>query len=217
MAELKIPPDEQAGLARLEALSDQEASNLLLVIRSAASKADTDGLTVADLPEVPGMSRADVEQILDTVISLYHVRAFSEVELPEFIADIAASLRSVGRKGGKEFLTRLTDFLAVEDLNRAAKSSALRYEQERSVHRLRILTDARPVFGNDITESPEAVVILHTLKIEYHHAGRLGEVFFALDEKDLESLKRTIQRAELKATSLRSALAKAKVKIFDLK
>jgi hypothetical protein len=221
---LRIPPDEQTGLVQLQALSAPAASKLLSAIKAAASKTDTDGLTVADLPEIPEVSRPDVEQILNTVVALYHVRAFSDVELDEFIADVCEFLSSEGRKdfsrakgAMQQLRERLTEFLGIEDLNRAAKSTALRYEQERSVHSVRILTDARPVFGNDIRELPEAVVILHTLKIEYHHAGRLGETFFAFDERDLEELKKAIQRAELKATSLRSALAKAKVKVFNLK
>jgi hypothetical protein len=98
----------------------------------------------------------------------------------------------------------------------AAKSTVLRYEQERTVHAVRIFTDARPIFGPG-AESPEAAIILYNLKIAFHHAGRgIEEIFFSLDENDLQQLKKAIQRAELKAASLGSVLAKAKVKVFNL-
>lgn len=223
MPDLKLPPAEQAGLAKLQALSGQATSALLSAIRSAAAKADTDGLTISDLPEIPDVPRTDAEQILETIVSLHHVRAYADVELDEFITDIRESLASAGGKefslakgATREFQHRIKEFLRLDDVYRAAKSSVLRYEQERTVHALRIVTDARPVFGNNASESPEAAVILHTLKISYHHAGRLGELFFAFDERDLEELKKAIQRAELKATSLRSVLAKAQVKVFNL-
>lgn len=223
MPDLKLPPDEKAGLAKLQTLSDKAASKLLSAIRTAAIKADTDGLAVADLPEIPELSRHDAEQILTTLISLYHFRAYAEVELDDFINDVCDSMESSGKKDSERkreiprFRTRLSEFMGLEDVNRAAKSTVLRYEQERTVHNLRILTDARPIFGSDATQPPEAAVILHTLKIGYNHAGHAGEMFFAFDERDLEGLKKEIERAELKATSLRSVLSKSQVKVFNLK
>jgi hypothetical protein len=223
VANLKLPPDEQTGLLKLHALSDQAASNLLSAISSAAIKAEIDGLTIADLPEIPELSRTDAEQILETIVSLSHLRAYAEMGLDEFITDICQTMQSAGRKDLSlqkdalpQFRARLAKFLGLEDINRAAKSSVLRYEQERTVHGLRILTDARPIFGNDAAAAPEAAVILYTLKIRYYQAGHMAEMFFSFDEGDLEQLKEAIQRAELKATSLRSVLVRAKVKVFNL-
>jgi len=222
--DLKLPLDEQVGLAKLQALSDEVAAGLLSAISSAAMKADTDGLAVADLAEISGLSKIDANQILETLVSLYHVRAYAEVELDEFVTDVSESMESAGRKDFpvqkgaiQRFRGRLARFLGLEDVDRAAKSSVLRYEHERTVHSLRILTDARPIFGGNAAEPPEAAVLLHTLKIAYHRAGSLGEVFFAFDEKDLEELKKAILRAEMKARSLRSVLAKAQVKIFNMR
>ena len=223
MAQLRVPPDEQVALVKLQNLSEPIASKLVEAIGSAAAKTKTDGLRVEDLPEIPSLPRTEVEQILDTVLSLYRVRAYSDVSLDEFVVDVCDSMRVSERKDFsrtseaiEHFKGRLAQFLGLEDVNRAAKSTVLRYEQERSVHSLKFLTDARPVFGNDVTKSPEAAVILHTLKIGYHHAGRIGEAFFAFDENDLEELKKAIQRAESKASSLRTALARAQLKVFDL-
>jgi hypothetical protein len=219
--DLKLPANEKAALEKLQALSEGAASNLLSAIKSAALKADTDGLTIDDLSELSGLSKGDADKILETLVSLYHYRAYAEVGLDEFIDDICRPIESSREKNFQqlatpEFRARLAKFLGLEDLNRAAKSSVLRYEHERTVHHLRILTDARPIFGSDAAVAPEAAVILHTLKIGYQHAGHTGEMFFGFDEHDLEGLKKEIQRAELKATSLRSVLAKAQVKVFNL-
>jgi hypothetical protein len=220
---LRLSADEQAGLAKLQALSTVVASNFLSAIKSAAIKADTDGLTIADLPEIPELSKTDAKDILDAVVSVYHVRAYSEVELDEFVDDVCESMESSERKDFssekgdiQQFRVRIREFLGLDEVDRAAKSNVLRYEQERTVHRVRILTDARPIFGDDATETPKAAVIIHTLKIGYHHNDDVEEVFFSLDESDLEELGKAVQRAALKATSLRSMLATAKVKVFNL-
>jgi len=62
------------------------------------------------------------------------------------------------------------------------------------VHSVRILTDARPIFGNNIEKPPEAIAIIHTLKIAYHRSGRLEEQFFAFDEHDLKELRSAVER-----------------------
>ena len=223
MPELRIPSDEQAGLAKLQSISDDVASRLLAAIQSAASRAETDGLTIANLAEVSDLSKADQESILDTLLSLYRVRAFSEVSLDEFIADVCDAMISAERpdfsptdEAVRRLKDRLGRFLGIEDLDRAAKATVLRYEHERTVHGLRILTDARPVFGGDVSKAPEAVVINHTLKLSYHYSGRIKEAFFAFDEKDLQELKRAVERAQSKAASLCTMLAKAEVKVFKL-
>lgn len=79
---------------------------------------------------------------------------------------------------------------------------------------MRILTDIRPIFGNNVEEPPEAVVIMHTLKMAYHRGGRVDEVFFAMDETDLGDLKAAVARAELKAKSILATLAKTQLKVI---
>jgi hypothetical protein len=220
---LKIQPEEREGLAKLRGLSEQTANSLLSAIKLAAGKANVDSLTDFELPEISNLSPTDADLIIRTVDSLYHVRAFAEIGLEEFVVDVCDSLESdeetsffESESALEEFRRRLTDFLGIAEVNRAAKSTVLRYEQERPVHDVRILTDARPIFGDDATAAPEAAVILHTLKIAYHFAGRLEELFFSLDERDLEELKKAVHRAELKAINLASVLSNAEMKIYKL-
>lgn len=224
MARLKLLSSDQAGLTKLQGLPEQSAVDLLSAIKKAAEKASVDGLTIEDIPEIPGLSKADTEEILDAIDSLYHIRAYAEVEADEFVSDVCNAMRLAAKKDSTltksaeaQFRERLVKFLTLEDVSLAAKSSVLRYEHERTVHGVRILTDARPIFGSDASNPPDAAVVSQTLKIGYHHAGHVGEMFFAFDEGDLSELKRAIHRAEAKATSLRAVLSKGGVKVFNLK
>ena len=223
MPELRIPPDEQEGLVKLQSISEEVASHLLAALETAANRAETDGLVVGDLTEIAGLSRRDQEQILDTLLSLYRVRAFSEVDLDDFVSDVCGSMISAKRadffastENIEAFTHRLGKFMGIRALDRGAKATVLRYAHERTVHGLRILTDARPIFGNDVTAPPEAIVINHTLKLSYHYSGKIKEAFFAFDDQDLAELKKAVERAELKAASLSALLVKSQMKVFKL-
>jgi len=219
---LRIPSEHQAGLAKLHSLSDDTASALQSAIASAAVKKESAELSVEDIEPIEGLSPAVLDEILEVITGLHHARAYADVPLDEFVSDVSGSIRSTvdpdfptTGPALDRFKDRLKAFLGIDAIARAAKSNVLRYEQERTVHGVRILTDARPIFGNSVEEPPEAIAIIHTLKIAYHRAGRLEEEFFAFDEHDLKELKNAVERAERKANSLRAVLTKSQLKVLS--
>jgi hypothetical protein len=223
VARLSIPKDHQIGLVRLQALSVPTATVLLAAIVSAAEKTQSGNLSTDDLVGVgyEGIPLDQLESILDALDGVYHARAVVEMPLDQFVKDIAESLRSLSlpnvrmsENETRQFEERLTQFMSVPGIARAAKGNILMYERERTVHGFRILTDARPIFGDDVEKPPEAIEITHTLKITYHQGTRHEEEYFALDEADLAELGLVVERAELKAKSLRAALSKSGIKIL---
>jgi hypothetical protein len=54
-------------------------------------------------------------------------------------------------------------------------------DQERLLGGVRILTDGRPVYGQEVQGDPVAVLINHTLKLSYYQDGKPLEFFVALD------------------------------------
>ncbi len=221
MPELEIPAEHQRGLAKLHGLSSERAGELLAAIQLAARKADTDRISPSGIPDIPGLPPRDKEEIFETVLSLYRVRTKAEVSIEEFITDISDFLQSpestefqITTEEAGKLADRLKEFLSIDALNFFAKATIPRYEHERTLHDLRILTDARPVFGEDPSGSPEAAVIFHMLKIAYHQSNRIEEIFFSLDENDLDYLKEMVLRAELKAKSLQNALSAGHIKVI---
>jgi hypothetical protein len=218
---LKIPEEHVSGLTKLQPLSPETAARLRDALALAASKKETAELSPADIGTVEGVPEVDVEEIVDAITGLHHARAFYETPISEFLNDVVESLRTAPRsKFSTEvgtvdaFKERLRGFLDIGQLALAAKSNVLRFEHERTLHGIRILTDARPIFGSDVEKPPEAIAIGHMLKLSYHRGGRLEEEFFALDEEDLQMLKKAVDRAELKANSLRTMLTK-QVKVMS--
>jgi hypothetical protein len=72
------------------------------------------------------------------------------------------------------------------------------------------------VFGSGAKPDLLGALIVHTLKLDYRHSGRLQTVTFALDAIDLTELKQAIERAEEKARTLAAMLESAGVAMFDV-
>lgn len=219
MTDLRIPGEHRRGLGRLYNLSDSEAGELLASIKVVVSKEQSDDLAASQFPEVAGLSTEQLAEILDTLVALYGVRISAEVSIEEFIVDICEALQSHGSQdfqlppeSVERFSSRLKKFLSIDALNRAAKARVLRYEHERTFCTARIFTDARPVF-EDAVGRPEATVIFHMLKIAYHEAGDVKEIYVSLDENDLDELRDVIKRAELKSKALKEALNEGRLKV----
>jgi hypothetical protein len=219
---LQIPREQQPGLVKFALLSDRAASELHKALSVAAQNVEGGSVSAESVGPVEAVSQGDLEKIVDAVLSLNFARVYSDRDVEDFAKDVSDSLQATASSDFPatteaigRFRKRVQEFLSIGGITLSAKTDLLRYEHERSVHGLRILTDVRPVFGNNVEEAPEATVITHTLKLAYHRGGRLEEAFFGMDESDLQNLKEAVARAELKAKSIRGALAKAQLKVIS--
>lgn len=169
--------------------------------------------------QIKNLSPDDGKQVMDAVNSMYRVRAYAEVPLEEFATDVCEALvehSDLKLEEVPQFRERLTRVLDIETLNIAAKASILLDEHEHLFCSVRIITDARPVYGKSVSEPPEAMVITHILKIDYHGAGgRLHEMYIGLGSNDIKELRNALDRAEEKAKSLQAAFEASKIKFID--
>jgi len=147
---LRIPPEHQSGLVKLAMLSDQGAVQLRSALSAAAQKKEGGSVSPEDLGPIPGLSRGDLENIVDAVVGLNFARIYSDRDVEDFAKDVSESMRSVAPSDFPatgdaidQFRKRIQEFLTIEGIARSAKTDVLRYEHERSVHGLRILTDHR--------------------------------------------------------------------------
>jgi hypothetical protein len=206
--ELKIPRSARLGLAVLRKMEDEALAPLLLEI----------GRSPGSTPVTQGITSRDAGHLMDAIRSMAQVQEYNEVPLAEFVSDVCEALREANELQLTEeprFRERLATVLNVEGLKTAVKASVLSLEYERRYCTSRILTDARPVYGPNVSESPVAIMISHTLKIAYHAAGAdVNEIYFALGSSDLEELRSVLNRAEEKAKSLKAAFPPS-IKLVD--
>jgi len=171
------------------------------------------------IPTAKNLSPDDATLLMEAVREMYRIRAYAAVPLKEFISDICESLiedDELKSDDAPRFRKRLDKVLDIEALNVAAKGFALLSEHERLFCSVRIITDARPVYLNKPSGPPDAMVITHILKIDYHvAAGHLDEIYIGIGSNDIKELRSALDRAEEKAKSLQAAFEASKIKFID--
>jgi hypothetical protein len=207
---LKVPTSERQGLAILREMPNESFTALLTALERAPNDS---------VPALPGISPEDAKLVVDAVSSMYQVRVYNDVPLGQFVTDVCESLTERGELKSEDEPTlreRLAKLLDIDALNIAAKAVLLQHEYPYTFCGARVLTDVRPVFGKDVSIAPVALVIAHTLKLEYHGAaGHLNEIYMALDPEDISELRDVLDRAQTKNTSLKTTLAALNIKIID--
>lgn len=211
MSALDIPKTDVEGLSILREMPDASLGVLIANIEKSPT-----------VTELPGVSPDDTKHAVDTLNTLYTIRAFNDVTTETFIEDICESLIESGDLKPNEearLRERLSRLLEIELLKISAKAATLQTEHERLLCSARVLTDARPVYGASASDKPAAMIITHELKLTFHEGprGTLQEIYIGLGPGELEELRSQLQRAEEKAKSLREALRPTQIIFFEPK
>jgi hypothetical protein len=229
MAKISIPERYQKGVAKIRTLdmaavsairdtldhrvaripdTQEEPTNPSAVARTALEAAS------------PRIEPDELKQMADALVSLYAAASRRDIPLDDFIDGVAEALITLPSSELRlppeqkdEFKEKLNTLLNADVFALVTKVDELRAENERVFCHARIVTDLRPVFGKELEHGPIAMLVEHNLKIAFHEAGRKGDhqVFFSLDAKDLQELRRIIDRAEIKARTLRGAVSNVRI------
>jgi hypothetical protein len=219
MAALRIPEEYKSGLAKLLALSEESAEALLAALNEAPPVMSTFELSSLLASKVRSVPREEIEEITDTLVSLYLSQQHHPDLGNELVEDVCRKMDDSGAQELKlseenrdHFKNLLTALLKTEALVYPSKAIGVLRDNERMFCNARILTDIRPVFGSSVHVPPKAAVIVHMLDIIYHQGEDLKEFYVGLDADDLETLRAVLERADLKAKSLRSVFEAARLK-----
>lgn len=204
---LRIPrPDREV----LNSLVDLPAESLDKLVRSLHSLSPT--LSRPQLIEcvrraLPDLEAEDAEGIITALVRSQTAREkydYSENETATMLAnslDLADELRD-------SFIRRMTTLLGITQLGRVAKAIDVLTEHEHIFHSARIFTDVRPVFQADPAEPPDAAVVIHNLKIEFHDSdGQVKSMYIAMDSEDVKKFREVLNREAEKSESLNRFLS----------
>ena len=86
------------------------------------------------------------------------------------------------------------------------KALELTYAHQNIFKRCQIMTDLRPVF-NAVGDAIHAMVLTHVLSVEYFDGVRGQRIEFALDEADVEELRKSAERAKRKTDTAKEKFA----------
>jgi uncharacterized protein YfkK (UPF0435 family) len=210
----RIPDIYRPGFIKMKALSPSEVESISEALSKSPLSGGLRGMIGTVGERVPSLTRKEVEDILRALYSLYLYRHDSEGTLPKFVSELIAAMGSSGKEltltedeKGK-FQDTISKLLNVDALQIASKAEELRQDYACTFYDAKILTDVRPIFAKP-EDRPIGVAITHTLKIVYHKGSAHKEFYVAMDAEDLEKMKRVVQRAETKASSLASLIKSA--------
>jgi hypothetical protein len=224
--ELKVPEKAQQALVELSGLDDATFTELYEQMR--ASPPSFLGSHFADelAARLKLLKRETIDRIIPTLIGLCVTRAKVGEGFPGFADTIIRSLQKYPATPDAKLIVdgraetlrnRLSQFLGLASFDVSARAYEILTAHQDVFVGVRLFSDLRPVFHDDVSEGPAASVIVHKLKIEYRQGSAQKEAFFALDSRDLSVLSEVIARAMRKDDALRKFLTDAKLPFLEPK
>jgi len=180
--------------------------------------------TLSPLPPGMGLSHAarsaeektrvpaeDAQRIFETILNLYNLKNRLKMTGIDVIDAVSANLASHEEEWNeaRQAVASLLDSISdAHPLAIRAKAERLAASHQNVFTDAQLLTDVRPVFNRNATEVVEYLIGFRLL-VEYIEGDARRTIEFALDAADVARLKRLVDRAETKATSLKKAFAQA--------
>jgi hypothetical protein len=206
VSRLRIPERHSSTIGTLLDLSDENFERLLAALGTEPPVFEADELTervAAQLPEL-----IDAEAVVELFVVLHLIRQSRDLSVEEFGAVLREAGGMPDDESARERVSeRLVQALAVPTLRLTAKAVDLVVSNERTLRSTRIVTELRPVFGDDPADEPRAGVLVHRLELSY--VGPDGEwttFHVAMDDEDVSQLQAAAVRAQAKAHTM-TALA----------
>ena len=220
MPSIKIPDRYKPGIVVLANLPDEVFSKIEASLQTAPSKKEQKELTAWLSTEASNVTPVNLKRLIETVASLYRLKVKSGVsaeQLATAVADSASKDDEVKVPADivRSRLASLLDIPSLELID--AKAKELQLESERTFCDARIVTDLRPVFGGNVSDSPEAMIIVHTLKLGYHdsRSQQHNEMFIGIDADDIATLIDILKRAQEKTKTLKRKLDSVSIRYID--
>jgi hypothetical protein len=225
VVKLIVPPGQEPALASFLSYSEDEANAFL----DAVERVRPTGVLASfarQVAKATRLSENDVRGVVGMLAGLYASRELLDVSVELFVSAVCRAMEAVENESlrpvngdWEPFTARLTRALSMhKTIGAAAKAASLVYGQRPLVlQAARILTDLRPVFPSGTAETPVALTVIHTLKLEYYDTATSmpDQLFLAVDLSDIRNLASTLERAMEKDKSLRAIVNEGKVPLLD--
>src|SRR5258706_552669 len=217
MAALSLPDEFKAGISQILTVSDETARALIALLERAPMAFDYEELSASIADKIKGISAEELDETIETLVSLYAVRDSVGVPLAEFVDDVTEAVEETDLKDELSQLTpdKFKERLAVLLNNKALAFTSQARARQRAHEKMfctgEMLTDMRPVFGLNGDGAPIAAVITHTLKFSYHHGRFLEDFSVGLSPENLDKLEGLIEQARAESDQLKVILDAANV------
>ena len=184
------------------ALSDEATSELASALEQAP-------LTLSGIARALHGHVSNDTLATETLLSFTSWRSSNGLSLDEALDRLRDEFPEAEINGGA------TRVLAAEAIVVLAKTMDLQFAHERVFQRVRIISDIRPVFGDESDPTPIAASVSHELVLTVFRNQNHEEVHVALDSEDLEALMQHAERALAKDAELSALIRKTGLRGVD--
>ncbi len=205
MTTSRVPLLVQRGFRALAGFSPKTIEDLLGALSAADPSLSVDDIAGQVASEVPESTKDEVSNFVRVLVSLYRSRQEYGFSVEETVATVSNDISNIDltSEQQKNVKAQLARFLDIEPLKVTAKAFDVLSAHERLYYGARIFTDMRPVFNDDQTQPPAAIVVVQKLKLTYQENGELRDIYLMMDSSDVVNLREALKRADEKAGSLK--------------
>jgi hypothetical protein len=219
---LRIPDAYADGLRQLASLSAEDYKSIASALEKVPPRLKSSELAESLQDAVPSIALTDLRKIIETASSF--ATSFGpqeEVTIDQFVTDLLEAMHGDPDRFGEppklgwdDFREEIASLLASKTLRLSSRADDIQHEQTNLFTGARILSDIRTVFDAETVE-PQAALVIHQMKITYFHNGEYQDIYIAMDNADLRSLRAVIERAERKTDQLKTLISKASLNYFE--
>jgi len=206
LAPLRIPDRFVGGLEAAARLTDDQVERIEACLAEAPPRLASLQLEQRIAAAVPDLGDL-VSALVDALLSLASL-VEDTGDVDQLASDLSeAEALAVPERDRGDVARRFRSLLLIGPIALAAHARELVLEHERVFHDARILTDIRPVFGQEIDGRPAAAALVSSLKLSFHRPdGPVEALYFGMDYDDLLQLRDVTERALRKTEVLKSLL-----------
>jgi len=223
MPSLTIPESAYAAIQHLIRFKGPDWEIFLDALSRAEPSLDQDKFWSHVAAHARGIEQGVIESIVHEIFQMDDARTGMQMGINEFaeaIAEAAASTESEKfalEEGDKQILKdRLVSiFDGRKGLNITMKAMGVMLNQEHVFLHAQIVTDIRPVF-NKKGDSVDAAVIVHNLRIHYIEDSDHKDFYVALDTRDIQLMRETLDRADAKAKCLEGIVKSSQISYLNV-
>lgn len=210
MGALRIPKEHQRIIQDYINLSHEQKEQIISVVKNSEVGLMPSGLA-SKLKEDLQIPELDTDGITQVLLNLQGAQRKLSLEGEDFHQVLKDTYSKLDNPGFSinQFLDNLEFLLSASGENATATSHVLRImnENQNVFISSSFNNDIRPIFLNQ-TSTITGVVIIHNLKITYSTSEEEKEMYFSLDDLDLQSLRASLDLAEKQSQALKSVVDK---------
>lgn len=218
---IHIPEPHREPLARLRDLPPDASERFRAPFEESPSSHPATRQSLVDriAASVPELPPEHIDTLLDAFVALRFTMESHQWTAEKIASAVsnAPFLRTSDETAPEHLIHLLADIIKSPQLVPLARRVEVMRSHERSLHGARIITDIRPVFGDEPTEPPPGAAIMHTLRIDCLQNGRMESIYLAIDNDDIALLERLLDRAKKKASTLDKVVQQGGMDLHELR